>query len=264
MINQIAGLETDYSKTTAQLAASTQEVSNLQSQLRQTSERVPKETKVVQNMALEQMKPQALALEAERAELLSRYQPNSLRIQEIDAKLNAARRILSRENELQVQEKSTDMNPIWVTADSNLVQAKAATASLQASQTALHDQVQNARKELTKLVNDALEIERLSREVDSDKETYLSYTRKVEEARAAHALNRSKILNVSVAQPPSVPLRPISPNVPLNLAAGLALALGLGFGAAYAQDRYDTRIYSVGTIREASGLNVIGSLQNFS
>ena len=54
LINQIAGLETDYSKTTARLAASTQGASNLETRLRQTSERVPKETKVVQNMAVEQ------------------------------------------------------------------------------------------------------------------------------------------------------------------------------------------------------------------
>jgi uncharacterized protein involved in exopolysaccharide biosynthesis len=209
LINQIAGLETDYSKTTAQLAASTQEASNLETQLSQTSDRVPKETKVVQNMALEQMKPQALQLEAERAELLARYQPDSRRIQEIDAKLDAPRRILSRENGLQVQEKSTDINPVWVTADSNLVQAKATTASLKASQTALHDQIQNTREELTKLVNDGVEIERLNHEVESDKK-HMCRTPVRSKKLAPRMLSTAARSSTSVSRPP---LRSAAPDI---------------------------------------------------
>ena len=44
------------------------------------------------------------------------------------------------------------------------------------------------------------------------------------------ALNRSKILNVSVAEPPNRPVSPSYPIVPLNLGVGLLLALGLRRG----------------------------------
>jgi capsular polysaccharide biosynthesis protein len=50
----------------------------------------------------------------------------------------------------------------------------------------------------------------------------------------------------------------------LNLAAGLVLALGFGLGVAYTQEQYDPRIYSAVAISEATGLDVIGSLQDFS
>ena len=68
------------------------------------------------------------------------------------------------------------------------------------------------------------------RSVQTAKDAYLSYTRKSEEARAAEALNRSRILNVSVAQPATAPLRPVFPKVPLDTFAGLILGLIFGRG----------------------------------
>src|SRR5208283_5453214 len=103
----------DYRKTTAQLGAALGLAANLEAQLARTPQRQAKESKVVQNLALQQLKPQVLQLETERAELLSRYQPTSARITEIDAKLAAARKILDRENHREVQETTTDVNPTW-------------------------------------------------------------------------------------------------------------------------------------------------------
>jgi small-conductance mechanosensitive channel len=90
LITQLYAAQADYRKTTASLDADDSLVANLQAQLAHTPQRLAKESKVVQNMALQQLKPQVLQLESERAELLSRYQPTSARIREIDAKLGAA------------------------------------------------------------------------------------------------------------------------------------------------------------------------------
>ena len=216
----------------------------------------------MQNLALQQLKPQVSQLKAQRAELLTRYQPNSQRIQEIDAKLAAAEKILSTENHLEVQEKSTDLNPVWVTVDTNFEQAKTNAAALAASQNALRDEIQKSRDELTQMVNNAVQVDRLERQVATDKEAYLSYVRKSEEARTAQALNLNKILNVSVAQPPTAPLKPVFPKVWLNLAAALLLAGALGFGAAMWEEERDERIYSTATIGDVSGLTTVAILRD--
>src|SRR5229473_1093105 len=216
----------------------------------------------VQNLALQQLKPQVSQLKAQRAELLTRYQPNSQRIQEIDAKLAAAEKILSTEDHLEVQEKSTDLNPVWVTVDTNFEQAKTNAAALAASQNALRDEIQKSRDELTQMVNNAVQVDRLERQVATDKEAYLSYVRKSEEARTAQALNLNKILNVSVAQPPTAPLKPVFPKVWLNLAAALLLAGALGFGAAMWEEERDERIYSTATIGDVSGLTTVAILRD--
>jgi uncharacterized protein involved in exopolysaccharide biosynthesis len=103
---------------------------------------------------------------------------------------------------------------------------------------------------------------RLQREADKSKEAYVSYERKSEEARAAQALNTNKILNVSVAQPPIAPLRPVSPIVPLNIAAGLILGLCLGVGAAYREEENDPKIYSSATIAEVCGVDTVAVIRD--
>ena len=84
--------------------------------------------------------------------------------------------------------------------------------------------------------------------------------RRAAEARAAEALNRSRILNVSVAQPPTAPMRPVFPNVPLNTAAGLILGLLFGIAAAYREEENDPKIYSSATISEVAGLDTVAVL----
>jgi len=262
LINQLYAAEADYRKTTAQLNATNELIANLQAQRAKTPERQAKESKIVQNMALQQIKPQVLQLEAERAELLSRYQPTSARIREIDAKLGAARQILQRENHSEVQESTTDINPTWETLDSDLADARSQAASLKATQATQAIQVAALNQELRNMASDGLEIERLQLQVDSNKQAFMSYVRKGEEARAAAALNRSQILNVTVVEDPVTPVAPIAPKLMLNLLAGFLLGLVFGTGAAYWAETSDPRISSVAAISQLTGLPIVAVLND--
>jgi uncharacterized protein involved in exopolysaccharide biosynthesis len=262
LVNQLSNFEGEQRKAAAGLAAAQQQVASLEQEEKATAPRLTKEARIVQNMALQQIKPQVLQLETERAELLSRYRPNSARIREIDAKLLAAHKILDHENQSEVQETTTDQNPTWVALDSQLAQARANAASQAANEATLATQVVQYRQELNQLTTNGLMVERQQREVDSAKDAYLSYLRKGEEARAAQALNQSKILNVSIAQAPDLPLRPDFPNVFLNLLAGIVLALGLGLAAAWFEERNDPRLFSVRALEEVCELPVLATLSD--
>ena len=262
LVERLDTLQLQLDKNQADLAFNGQQAISFKELLDQTPARLSKETRQVQNMALAQLKPQVMQLRAERAELLTRYQPNSERIRQIDAKLAAAQKILDTEDHLEVSESSTDINPIWVTIDSSLSQAKAQVSALKASQASITEQVATARQQLTDMAGSVVVLDRLQRTVQNAKDAYLSYTRKSEEARAAEALNRSRILNVSVAQPATEPLRPISPKVPLNTGAGLILGLLLGVAAAYREEENDPKIYSSATISEVAGLETVAVLSD--
>jgi len=262
LVARLSDLQLQEAKTSSDLASANQQVASLTQYLQSTPEQISKETRKVQNLALQQIKPQVMELEAERADLLSRYQPNSKRITEIDAKLAAATRILNRENHLDVQEASTDLNPIWVTLEQNLKQSQENAASLQASQAVISRQVEETRQNLTDMVNNGLVIDRLQRQVDNDKDAYTAYVRKSEEARAAQGLNLNKILNVSLAQAPTQPLTPVFPIIWLNLLAGVVMAGCAGLAAAYWEEQRDPRIYSAAAVEEASGVSTIAILRN--
>jgi uncharacterized protein involved in exopolysaccharide biosynthesis len=111
------------------------------------------------------------------------------------------------------------------------------------------------------MANAGIELDRLERKVDTDKEAYLAYTRKAEEARTARGLNTSKILNISIAQEPMLPTEPSFPIVWLNLLGGLVLALGAGVAAAYWDETQDHRIYSPHTVTEVSGLSTVAVIR---
>lgn len=262
LIHDLSELQMRYDRSAADLASAQHQEATLGEQLQRTPERISKEQRSVQNLALQQIKPEVMKLEAERAELLTRYQPDSKRIAEIDARLAAAQRILSHENHLEVQEVATDLNPLWVTLKSNLAQTTANVASLQADRDTSAAQIATARQQLVDMVNNGLNIERLERQVATDKEAYLAYVRKGEEARAAQELNLNKILNVSVAQAPTFPLQPALPRVWLNLVAGLVLALMAGAFAAWWEEQTDGKLYSAAAIAEASGLSTVAVLRN--
>ncbi len=264
LITRIAQLQNDAAKNAADLAAAQRRVTVLTGEVSATPRRVGKEVKVVQNMALQALKPQVLQLEAERAELATRYQPDSQRLKEIDARLAAAHRILDHEDRTEVQEQSTDLNPVWLQMDTELQQATATAASLKATAVAQQQEIAKAQDQVKQLLNASVDDDRLQRMVDTEKQAYVSYLRRGEEARAAGALNRSRILNVSVAEPPSSPISPVYPIVPLNLAVGVLMALGCAVGVAWLEELLDPRIYSPAAVAAVSGLKTIAQLRELN
>lgn len=262
LVRQLSELELQNGRVQAALASNNQRVASIEAEMKTTPQQIGKETRSVQNMALQQLKPQVMEMKAERAELLSRYLPTSQRIKEIDAKIAAAQAILNREDHLEVQEKSVDLNPIWVTLDTGLESSRSNAAADQAMLKTLSGQIAALHDQINQMSTDAIAFDQLKRQVDTDREAYMSYVRKTEEARTAQALNLNKILNVSIAQPPLLPLRPEFPKVWLNLAAGLVLAALLGGLAAWWEESRDDRIFSPVTIAEVSGLSTVAILQD--
>ena len=261
-ITQLYAAEANYRSTVVMLDSKTQQIASEEAELKATPQQQTKESKTVQNYALQQLKPQMLTLETNRAELLSRYQPGSQRIREIDAKLKAGHDILSREKQSNVQETTTDVNPTWQALDGELAKLRAEAASFKAAQTTQAAQVATLRDQLRTMTSDGVTIETLQRSVDSDKEAYLSYVRKGEEARAAEALNQSRILNVSVVQTPTMPLEPVSPRIMLNLITGLLFALILAAAVAHWAEEYDPRICSTASIFKDTGLSTVAILDD--
>ncbi len=262
LINQLSTAESNYRASGVLLDSKMQQIASQEGELKKTPQRQTKESKTVQNMALQQLKPQMLQLETERAELLSRYQPGSSRIREIDAKLKAGHDILTREKESNVQETTTDVNPTWQGLDADLAKARAEAASYKAAQATQTAQIATLREQLKTMTTDGVTIERLERKVQSDKEAYLSYVRKGEEARAAEALNQSQILNVSVVQDPTAPLEPVSPRIMLNLVTGLLFGLILAIAAVHWTEEYDPKICSTASIFKDTGLSTVAVLDD--
>lgn len=116
------------------------------------------------------------------------------------------------------------------------------------------------RKALDRLDTVAAENSRLEQELAAANETYLTYTRKQEQAHLGSALDASWIVNAGVVEPAVVPERPVrSHGLVLILLAGV-LSLSLGIATAFVLELFDPTIHGSRDAEAASGLPVLGSL----
>jgi uncharacterized protein involved in exopolysaccharide biosynthesis len=260
LVTRLSELQVEALRSDSAAASAHQQVASSYAELKKTPFQINREIRSEQNNALAALKPELMQLRAQRSELLARYQPTSQRIKEIDAKIGAAQHILDQENHLEVREQTLDVNPVWVTLDTDLEQAKINEATQQAAVKAVAAQIQSVQDQINQMTDSAVVLGQLEREAFADREAYMSYVRKSEEARTAGALNVNKILNVSVAEPPTTPQGPEFPAVWFNLLSGFATALILGLLAAYWEEWRDDRIFSTAAIAEASELSTVAIL----
>ena len=243
----------------AALAASTARESSLRRELGRYPTTVATEVRRAQNQAVQFIKPKVLEKEMERQELLSRYAPTNSRVQDVERELAAARRLLAAE-QATVAETTTTLNPTYQALEAGLAQATVDTATVQARVDALRGQIETVRGSLDRLDQVAAENNRLEQELAAANEAYLTYTRKQEQARLGSALDASRIVNVAVVEPASVPERPErSHGLLLIVLAGL-MSLGLGVAVAVLLELLDPTIRGRRDAELISGLPVLGSL----
>jgi uncharacterized protein involved in exopolysaccharide biosynthesis len=243
----------------AALAGSAAREASLRQEIRRYPSTVATEVRRAQNQAVQFIKPKVLEKEMERHELLSRYAPSNSRVQDVERELAAARRLLAQE-EATVAETTTTLNPTYQALEAGLAQATVDTATAQARVDALRGQLDATRATLDRLDQVAAENSRLEQELAAANEAYLTYTRKQEQARLGSALDASRIVNVAVVEPASVPEQPErSHGLLLIMLAGL-LSLGLGVAAAVALELFDPTIRGARDAELISGLPVLGSL----
>ena len=85
------------------------------------------------------------------------------------------------------------------------------------------------------------EFTRLMRQKEMTEETYRYFTEGLEHAKIDDALLSSKMANIAVVQPATMPIRAIRPNLLRNMAAAVVLFLGMGFGMAFFTEKVADR-----------------------
>jgi capsular polysaccharide biosynthesis protein len=87
------------------------------------------------------------------------------------------------------------------------------------------------------------------------------YLNKKEEAHISDAFDKYRILNVSIAQPATVPILPSNP-VPLTLILGWLVACLFSMAVVFVQDRLDPQVRGPQQIERFLEVPVLAQLQN--
>ncbi|MEP7355452.1 MAG: GNVR domain-containing protein, partial [Acidobacteriota bacterium] len=114
-----------------------------------------------------------------------------------------------------------------------------------------------AKTEFDKINSRSFEYQSLKREADGDKTLYDELMRRIKEAGINAGFHNSAIRIADAARPP---LKPVFPNIPLNLLLGFLFAGLIGIGGAVIADLLDKTIRDPEQVARTLRTEVIGSL----
>jgi uncharacterized protein involved in exopolysaccharide biosynthesis len=238
-LQKLSEFRSSLQQTRAEMASTEQRINTLQKQAGITPERLTTSMRQQDDaQVLQGLKNTLMTLELKRTELLTKYQPTYPLVQEADKQIADTKASIAKEEAKPLKEETTDRNPTYSWINQELAKAKSEFSGLQAraaAQTAIVAKYEDEARDLEKK---GLLEQDLLRTVKTDEENYLLYQRKREQARMTEALDRTRIVNVAIAEQPVVPSLPSNSPVVVML-IGVLLAIVVTLGAVFIREYLD-------------------------
>jgi polysaccharide biosynthesis protein PslE len=239
VVNRIGRLEDDLLQVSTALSSAEAGVKQLKEQLDSLPEnQVTEQTVGMSNEAADGMRQQLYALQIREQELATKFTNDHPQLEQVRRQIAEAKAVLDREQGSRTQTKTGPSKP-YEEIKVQLLKAEPELAALRAKSERLQNQLKTETAARDKLNSDELQIARLQREVQLEEANYRKYSDSLEQARIDHAMAEGGKSNVSIVQPATFDLKPVKPNVGMNLAAGLALGALAGLGLAFAAESWD-------------------------
>ncbi len=238
-LQKLSEAEASYRQLRLSIAETERRIRVLEVQMPSLPRRATTEVHTADNPQLmEKMKSKLLELELQRTQLLTKYEPSYRLVKEVDQQIAEARDSIATERQNPIREETTDRDPNYEWARTELEKAKVELSGLQARAGAAGVQLTNSRLLARQLAEDTITQDNLIRTMKTAEENYLLYVRKREEARIGDALDERGILNVLIAEQPHVPALPARSMATYSM-IGLFLAAACSTGMAFARDFLD-------------------------
>ncbi len=244
----------------ASLDATVHRIYALQSELGQISPRLTTQVKTSDNaQLLQRLQSTLLSLENQRTKLLANYQPTYRPVREVERQIKQTKAAIRAAQKAPWKAVTTDQDPDYQMAQEELTKARATLAADEARARALDQSTHSYLEQADWLKQEGVAQQNLVRTFKADEDNYLLYLRKGEEARISEALDARRILNVAIAEHPSVPSLPEHSGLwDVVLSAFIA---GLGsLGLAFVSDAFDPTVRTPDEAEWALHLPVLAAL----
>jgi uncharacterized protein involved in exopolysaccharide biosynthesis len=259
-LQKLSEFEVSYKQTQAAIAETEQRVRALEQQQASLPGRLTTQVRTSDNpQLLQQMKSTLLTLELKRTELLTKFEPSYRLVQELDKQIAETRAAIAAEDKAPVREQTTDQNPTSLWVNSEMAKARTDLSALRAKAAATNAILSSYRQSARDLQESTVVQQDLLRTAKTAEENYLLYQRKQEEARINDALDQRGILNVAIAEQPTVPALPVRSTLLYGLLS-LFLAGTASLGMAFTSDFLDPSFRTPTEVTSYLGAPVLASL----
>ncbi|HXH67435.1 MAG TPA: GumC family protein [Candidatus Limnocylindrales bacterium] len=225
-VPKLAEFELGWRQTQAAIPGGEEHVRSLQALLEKTPPRITTQLHNSDNGALmQQLKSSLVSLESQRVDLRNKYAPGDRMVQEVDTQIEQVKAAIDAQQKAPLKEETTDQNPTYEFLRQELAKSQAELAATKARAQSLGSVDQAYRRTLVERDQKQLQQEALLRDAKIAEDNYLLYLNKREQAHISDAFDKNRILNVSIAQPATIALRPTNPTWLILLLGWLSACL---------------------------------------
>jgi uncharacterized protein involved in exopolysaccharide biosynthesis len=260
VLRKLAEFDATLNETHSAIAETQQRIRVLEEQAASTPARTTTQVRSSDDAALlSQLRANLLALELKHTELLGKFEPTYRPVQELTAQIEQTRAAIATAEKSRLRDETTDRDHTYEWVTQELAKAKTDLAGLQARAEAAALTVRSYRENARYLEQGEVVQDDLIRTVKATEDKYLLYLRKEEEARISDALDRRRIINVSIAEAATVPSLPSSHRL-LTLLIGVLLAISMSMGLAFVSEYLDPTFRTPDELRAFLNIPVLASM----
>jgi succinoglycan biosynthesis transport protein ExoP len=239
-----------------------EKVRMLRDQLERMPEKVRASEEIRVNPMQDAMRAKLFDLEIQRNKALQLYTDDDRRVQDLEREITLLRQRLTTEPNVEFAKESYGQNPTRLPVQLELVNAESQLVGTTVKVKNLEQDLREAEGRLDQMSKAVYDRTRLERKVKMLEENYLVYAKKYEEARISSAMDKNRIVNISVVEPVNIAAKPgVNGRSGLQLALmGAAFGLVLGVGGAFGREYLDRSFSTEENVRRQLNLPVLGSI----
>ncbi len=225
-LQRVSTLQDQISQADAALAMQRNRQAREQQQLVATPSRLRTvERQITNQYSQERLNTSLVDLENRRAELVRRYAPSDRQIQELDDKIANTKLAISDASTKPASEMASDVNPVYQQLSTAVTMAAGEVSGTVAQRSILQGQFDQAQHRLDELENATVDVNALKRDQAVAQAEYTLYAGRKSDARISAQLDKEKLFDVSLVQPPFSTTDPVRPLPVLWGVTGLVFAL---------------------------------------
>ena len=258
---KLADFDATLRSTQVSISETEQRMRKLELQLATTPSRETTAIRTADNAALlQQLKTTLLDLELKRTSLLEKFAPGYRPLVEIEKQIAQTKAALQSAENTPLWDETTDREPTHLWLKEELAKAKADLAAFEARAVATARVTELYASKARTIDEKGTAQQDLLREAKAAEDNYLLYRRREEEARISDALDKERIVNVALAEAPTVPALPSRPRPLFTLLVGTLLAGLVSVGLAFVSDYFDPSFRTPEEVRQALHLPVLAAV----
>ncbi len=268
LLKQLHDIQAQENSTATEIADLEQRVRTLKSNVDSMPEQIQTGSVSKYVGALDVMKSELVKLEQQRTDLLQKYKPESRFVRENEERIQKLRQNIASERANPPEERSFALNELRRKLEGELYAAQTSLDGARKRQRTLAEQSSRLSSEVVALNSRSIERDSIERRRSVNEEAYLLYQKKARENEISEVLNKERVLNFSVVDPPRTDGQQKTPKPLLNLLVLVGVGLVAGVAAALFIDRsigrHSGRVRSAGVLEERYGLPVLVSIPTMS